>query len=102
MTDAPHERELRELRRKLANAERMRENADFHLGQEMARRQLAENEVARLRTGRADVLLEAADFLRDSHFRDGLSVQEIGTALRHMAVEARRPLPDDPCDVTSG
>lgn len=38
-----------ELRRKLATAERIRENADFHLGQEMARRQLAEKETARLR-----------------------------------------------------
>lgn len=38
-----------ELRRKLATAERIRENADFHLGQEMARRQLAEQETARLR-----------------------------------------------------
>lgn len=37
---------------------------------------------------RALHLLEAADFLRDAHFRDGLSVQEIGTALRHMADEA--------------
>jgi hypothetical protein len=34
---------------------------------------------------RAEVLLEAADFVRDAHFRDGLSVQEIGTALRFMA-----------------
>lgn len=34
---------------------------------------------------RALALLEAADFLRDAHFRDGLSVQEIGTALRNMA-----------------
>jgi hypothetical protein len=34
---------------------------------------------------RALALLEAADFLRDAHFRDGLSVQEIGTALRHTA-----------------
>ena len=37
-----------ELRKKLVAAERIRENADFHLGQEMARRQLAEKEVARL------------------------------------------------------
>ncbi|WP_158697416.1 hypothetical protein [Streptomyces turgidiscabies] len=37
---------------------------------------------------RALHLLEAADFLRDAHFRDGLTVQEIGTALRHMADEA--------------
>jgi hypothetical protein len=34
---------------------------------------------------RALALLEAADFLRDAHHRDGLSVQEIGTALRHTA-----------------
>jgi hypothetical protein len=34
---------------------------------------------------RAEVLREAADFVRDAHFRDGLSVQEIGTALRFMA-----------------
>jgi hypothetical protein len=38
-----------DLRRQLAAAERIRENADFHLGQEMARRQLAEKETARLR-----------------------------------------------------
>jgi hypothetical protein len=38
-----------DLRRKLASSERIRENADFHLGQEMARRQLAEKETARLR-----------------------------------------------------
>lgn len=37
---------------------------------------------------RALHLLEAANFLRDAHFRDGLSVQEIGAALRHMADEA--------------
>lgn len=37
---------------------------------------------------RALHLLEAAYFLRDAHFRDGLSVQEIGTALRRMADEA--------------
>jgi hypothetical protein len=37
---------------------------------------------------RALALLEAADLLRDAHFRDGLSVQEIGTALRHLADEA--------------
>lgn len=32
---------------------------------------------------RAQVLHEAADFVRDAHFRDGLSVQEIGAALRY-------------------
>ncbi|MFE2485993.1 hypothetical protein ACFXGR_22385 [Streptomyces mirabilis] len=36
-------------------------------------------------TERAAGLLEAADFLRDAHFRDGLSVQEIGTAMWHWA-----------------
>jgi hypothetical protein len=39
----------------------------------------------------AAVLRAAADFLRDAHFRDGLSVQEIGTALRRMADEATQP-----------
>jgi uncharacterized small protein (DUF1192 family) len=38
-----------ELRRKLTHSERIRENADFHLGQEMARRQMADKETARLR-----------------------------------------------------
>lgn len=37
---------------------------------------------------RALALLEAANFLRDAHFRDGLTVQEIGTALRHTADDA--------------
>ncbi|MFD5899120.1 hypothetical protein [Streptomyces sp. NPDC060366] len=37
------------LRAELAASERIRENADFHLGQEMARRQLAEKESGRLR-----------------------------------------------------
>jgi hypothetical protein len=37
---------------------------------------------------RALAFLEAADLLRDAHFRDGLTVQEIGTALRHMADDA--------------
>uniref|UniRef100_UPI0030E0A33E hypothetical protein n=1 Tax=Streptomyces tubercidicus TaxID=47759 RepID=UPI0030E0A33E len=41
--------ELVRLRSELRNSERIRENADFHLGQEMARRQLAEKDVARLR-----------------------------------------------------
>lgn len=36
-------------RKELAAVERIRENGDFHLGQEMARRQLAEKETARLR-----------------------------------------------------
>jgi hypothetical protein len=38
-----------ELRRELAASERIRANADFHLGQEMSRRQLAEKEISRLR-----------------------------------------------------
>ncbi|MGW5431863.1 hypothetical protein ACWET9_32390 [Streptomyces sp. NPDC004059] len=55
-TLANSDAEVRRLRarvvetdRKLAHAERIRENADFHLGQEMARRQLAEKEADRLR-----------------------------------------------------
>lgn len=40
--------EIIKLRREVASAERIRENADLHLGQEMARRQLAEKETARL------------------------------------------------------
>ena len=34
---------------------------------------------------RALHFLEAADFVRDAHFRDGLTVQEISAALRHTA-----------------
>jgi hypothetical protein len=49
-------------------------------------------EVDRLRAqsarARALTLLEAANFLQSAHFQDGLSVQEIGTALRHTADEA--------------
>lgn len=41
--------ELIDLQRKLAHAERIGESADFHLGQEMARRQLAEKEAEQLR-----------------------------------------------------
>ncbi|MEY9995850.1 hypothetical protein ABIE67_007882 [Streptomyces sp. V4I8] len=60
-TPAPADRaaEVAELRRKLAAAERIRENADFHLGQEMARRQSAEKEAARLSADRAAVLTDA-------------------------------------------
>lgn len=46
-----------------------------------AREFLAEHDAA----VRAEVLREVADFVRDAHFRDGLSVQEIGTGLRFMA-----------------
>jgi hypothetical protein len=38
---------------------------------------------------RAAALTEAADFLRDAHFDEGLTVQEIGTALRHWADRER-------------
>ncbi|MEV8033940.1 hypothetical protein [Streptomyces sp. NPDC086182] len=38
-----------EAQKQAKNAERIRENADFHLGQEMARRQLAEKDADRLR-----------------------------------------------------
>lgn len=41
--------------RQLARSERLRENADFHLGQEMARRQLAEKETAELRARVAEL-----------------------------------------------
>lgn len=39
---------------------------------------------------REELLIEAADFVRDAHFRDGMTVQEISTALRHMAGETGR------------
>ncbi|MGW7296137.1 hypothetical protein ACWGIB_27590 [Streptomyces xiamenensis] len=38
---------------------------------------------------RAEALREAADFLRDAHFQDGLTPQEIGTALRFKADRAQ-------------
>jgi hypothetical protein len=47
--------EIDRLRTELAQSESIRENADFHLGQEMARRQLAEKETARLRAESAAV-----------------------------------------------
>ena len=56
------------LRRKLAAAEKIRENADFHLGQEMARRQLAEKEAARLSADQAAVLNAAAQHLYTALF----------------------------------
>jgi hypothetical protein len=37
---------------------------------------------------RAETLRDAADFVRDAHFTDGLTVQEIGVALRRMADRA--------------
>ncbi|MFE7233958.1 hypothetical protein ACFVAF_25475 [Streptomyces sp. NPDC057596] len=91
-----------ELRRKLAACERIRENADFHLGQEMARRQLAEKEAARLwaelaaPADRAAVLREAADALdesetlrdlTDDHMHD---VHAAANELRRMADEAQQ------------
>lgn len=93
--------EQRKLRRALASSEGIRENADFHLGQEMARRQLAEKEAARLRgelgqarTTRATVLRERADFyegvLRDSLDPDSdprycTAVHDIVLGLRRLA-----------------
>jgi hypothetical protein len=44
-----------------------------------------EPESAMKRAVRADAMRQAADFVRDAHFRDGLTVQEIGTALRRWA-----------------
>lgn len=38
---------------------------------------------------RAAMLVEAANFLRDAHFDEGLTVQEIGTAMRHWADRER-------------
>lgn len=40
---------------------------------------------------RAAVLREAADFLRGMYFDRGYSVQEIGTALRHLADKTKQP-----------
>lgn len=42
---------------------------------------------AREATIQAATYRAAADFLRDAHFHNGLTVQEIGTALRHTADE---------------
>ncbi|MFE6597203.1 hypothetical protein ACFU9O_02490 [Streptomyces albidoflavus] len=76
-------RENMRLERELAHIERIRENADFHLGQEMARRQLAEKEAAQLRTDRAAILRDAADRL------DRLGLRDLATReLRRMADEA--------------
>lgn len=59
-------------------------------------------EVVRLRAelaqARGAALGEAADLLRDLYFTENCSVQEIGTALRHMATEAQQadhPQPED-------
>ncbi|MGW2861889.1 hypothetical protein [Streptomyces sp. NPDC001205] len=89
------QRENARLWRDLATAERLRENADFHLGQEMARRQLAEKTAARLRSDRAAVLREAADDLATA-FGDPMAkhIGLLGAAhLRRRAreVEAGRP-----------
>lgn len=105
--DKLHEKELAELRQKLAAAERIRDNADFHLGQEIGRRQLAEKETARLSADRAAVLREAADLyatLTDQNEAYDLeengaideesrirydTVRDVVAGLRRMADEAR-------------
>ncbi|WP_045563013.1 hypothetical protein [Streptomyces sp. FxanaA7] len=58
--DKLHDSEVRELRRKLAEAERIWENADFRLGQEMGRRQIAEKEANRLRAELRRLAVESA------------------------------------------
>lgn len=47
--------------------------------------------LAELGQARATTLVEAADALREMHYMQGMSVQEIGTALRHMASDAAAP-----------
>lgn len=87
------------LRRKLAAAEKIRENADFHLGQEMARRQLAEKEAARLSADQAAVLNAAAQHLYTALFpavyddmgqKAAEGVQRAVSELRRLAVEAQQ------------
>lgn len=56
--------EQRDLRRKLVAAESILENADFHLGQQMARRQVAEKENARLQAEVEGRRQEAVRFTR--------------------------------------
>ncbi|MFF3151870.1 hypothetical protein [Streptomyces sp. NPDC057910] len=91
------QRENARLRRDLATAERLRENADFHLGQEMARRQLAEKSAARLSVDRAGVLREAISRVEDPGERTqpgiglGLGWEDARDVLRRMADEARQP-----------
>lgn len=95
-----HEKELADLRRKLAASERIRENADFHLGQEMARRQLAEKETARLRADRAAVLREAIDVAREEGHRleaeQGIEAargaRSVAYLLRKLLVKADAPV----------
>ncbi|MFF2944049.1 hypothetical protein ACFVSQ_29825 [Streptomyces niveus] len=86
------DKEQRDLRRKLALSELIRENADFHLGQEMARRQVAEKEAARLRAelgqARATVLRERADFF-ESVLRDSLDPDSDGTRPSRMGSESK-------------
>ncbi|MFF6781402.1 hypothetical protein [Streptomyces sp. NPDC012510] len=88
------------LRRKLAAAEKIRENADFHLGQEMARRQLGEKEAARLSADRAAVLNAAAQHLYTALFpavyddmgqKAAEGVQRAVSELRRLAAEAISP-----------
>ncbi|MFK0182351.1 hypothetical protein ACIQVR_41075 [Streptomyces xanthochromogenes] len=89
------QRENARLRKDLAAAERIRENADFHLGQEMARRQLAEKAAARLAVDRAAVLREAADAVRRKAVHDGEDfcngIDFAADLLRRMADEAQQP-----------
>lgn len=93
-------------------AERIRENADFHLGREMGRRQLAEKETACLSADRAAVLREAAQHLYTALFpavyadmgqKAAEGVNRAVSELRRMADEEQ----DDeglsgPCDCGEG
>ncbi|PAZ15630.1 hypothetical protein CLM62_12605 [Streptomyces sp. SA15] len=93
---------IAELEHSLATAERIRENADFHLGQEMARRQLAEKEAARLSADRAAVLNAAAQHLYTALFpavyddmgqKAAEGVNRAVSELRRMADEAQPECP---------
>jgi hypothetical protein len=88
----------------LADAERIRANADFHLGQEMARRQAAEKETARLSADRATVLNATAQHLYTALFpavyddmgqKAAEGVQRAVSELRRMAAEAQQPTDED-------
>ncbi|GGV46090.1 hypothetical protein [Streptomyces spectabilis] len=97
---------ITELKQRADRSEKIRENADFHLGQEMARRQRAEKETTRLRAERAAVLREAADVIEGIDFHPNAIVRSLDVAaglahrLRRMADEAQPACtcgPDEAC-----
>lgn len=69
--------------------EEQQEMANATVAFTAAIRRQNDNLRAELEQARATTLVEAADALRDMHFTHGMSVQEIGTAFRHMASAAR-------------